>query len=92
MYAECFEKLTFLTPCYTHVRVPIRVLEMLTFRMTPKMIKVRNFLSATISDMKLFAVPLLKKKPDKVIFHVGTNDASHFISDEMFKNLKNFVF
>ena len=38
--------------------------------------------------MKFFAVPLLKKKPDKVIIHVGTNDAPHFTPDEMFKNMK----
>ena len=30
----------------------------------------------------------LKKKPDKVIIHVGTNAALHFTPDEMFKNMK----
>ena len=53
-----------------------------------KMIKVRTFPGATTSDMKLFAVPLLKKKPDKVIAHVGTNDAFQFTPDEIFKNMK----
>ena len=53
-----------------------------------KTIKVRTFPGATINDMKFFVVPLLKKKPDKVIIHVGTNDAPHFIPDEMFKNMK----
>ena len=42
-----------------------------------KTIKVQTFPGATINDMKFFAVPLLKKKPDKVIIHVGTNDAPH---------------
>ena len=37
-----------------------------------KTIKVRTFPGATINDMKFFAVLLLKKKPDKVIIHVGT--------------------
>ena len=50
------------------------------------MIKVRTFPGATISDMKLFAVPLLKKKRDKVVVHIGANDAPHFTPDEMFKN------
>ena len=43
-----------------------------------KTVKVRTFLGATINDMKFFAVLLLKKKLDKVIIHVGTNDAPHF--------------
>ena len=41
--------------------------------------------------MKFFAVPLPKKKPDKVIIHVGTNDAPHFTPDEMFKNMKELL-
>ena len=53
-----------------------------------KTIKVRNFPGATINDMKFFVVPLLKKKPDTVIIHVGTNDGPHFTPDEMFKNMK----
>ena len=53
-----------------------------------KTIKVRTFPGATINDMKFFVVPLLKKKPDKVIIHVGTNAAPHFTPDEMFKNMK----
>ena len=53
-----------------------------------KAIKVRTLPGVTVNDMKFFAVPLLKKKPDKVIIHVGTNDAPHFTPDEMFKNKK----
>ena len=34
--------------------------------------------------MKFFSVPLLKKKPEKVVIHVGTNDASHSAPYEMF--------
>ena len=37
-----------------------------------KTIKVRTFPGATKNNMKFFAVLLLKKKPDKVIIHVGT--------------------
>ena len=53
-----------------------------------KMIKKPTFPGATITNMKLFAVPLPKKKLDKVIAHVGTNETSHFTADEMFKNMK----
>ena len=53
-----------------------------------KRIKVRTFPGATINEMKFFAVPLLKKKTDNVNIHVGTNEASHFTPNEMFKNMK----
>ena len=48
----------------------------------------RTFPGATINEMKFFAVPLLKKKTDNVNIHVGTNEASHFTPNEMFKNMK----
>ena len=38
-----------------------------------RLIKVRTFHGATIEDMKFFVVPYLKKKPDNIIIHVGTN-------------------
>ena len=56
-----------------------------------KTIKVRTFPGATINDMKFFALPLLKKKSDVVIIHVGTDDAPHFTPDEMFKNMKELL-
>ena len=54
--------------------------------------KMRTFSSATISDMKVFAVPMPKKKPENVIAHVGTNNAPHLTPNEMSKNLENFIF
>ena len=54
--------------------------------------KMRTFSRATISDMKVFAVPMPKKKPENVIAHVGTNNAPHLTPNEMCKNLKNFIF
>ena len=30
-----------------------------------------------------YLVPLLRKQPDKIILHVGTNDARHIKTDEM---------
>ena len=33
--------------------------------------------------MYYYLVPLLRKRPDKIILHVGTNDAPHMKADEM---------
>ena len=86
-YAKFVEKLTFLSPWYAHVRVHIRVLEILVFwkifacvdmdepKNDQRCDKMQTFSSATISDMKVFAVPMLKKKPEKVTAHAGTNNA-----------------
>ena len=41
------------------------------------MVKVRCFSGSTVYDLKNFyMVPLLRKRPTKVIAHIGTNDAS----------------
>ena len=59
-----------------------------------RLIKVRNFPSATIQDMRFFVVPHLKKKPDNIIIHVGTNNTPHSGSYEMFHEiqiLRNFI-
>ena len=58
------------------------------------MIKVRTFPGATIQVMKFFVVPHLKKKPDNIIIHVGTNNAPHSSPYEMFQemqSLRNFI-
>ena len=56
-------------------------------------VKVRYFRGATINDMCNYIKPLLKKVPDNVILHVGTNDApnstSRAILDTM--SLKSFI-
>ena len=39
-------------------------------------------------------MPLLRKRPDKIILHVGTNDAPHIKADEMLEEvgkLKSFI-
>ena len=56
--------------------------------MRRKMIKVQTFPGATISDMKIFTVPLLKERLDKVIVAVGTTDALYYTLDEIFKDMK----
>ena len=64
-------------------------------KMSQKMlIEVRTVPGATIQDMKFFVVPHLKKKPDNIIIHVGTNNAPHSSSYEIFheiQRLRNFI-
>ena len=40
-----------------------------------QVVKVRDFRGATIDDLKHHLVPLLKKKPEHIILHIGTSDA-----------------
>ena len=54
-----------------------------------KTIKVRTFPGATIGDIKFFKIPDLRKNPDKIVFDVGTNDASHTTPKEMFNAIKD---
>ena len=59
-----------------------------------KLIKVRTFPGAIISDIKFFVIPHLRKKPDKIVLHVGTNNAPHATPKEIFnaiKDLKSFI-
>ena len=39
-----------------------------------RLIKVRSFPGATCSDMYHYLVPILERKPDHVILHVGTTE------------------
>ena len=39
-----------------------------------KNVKVKSFLGATTSDMTDFVKPIIRKRPESVILHVGTND------------------
>ena len=59
-----------------------------------KNIKVRFFPGARIQDMYYYLIPLLRKRADKIILHVGTNDTPHIKADEMleeFGELKSFI-
>ena len=40
-----------------------------------EVVKVRDFRGAIIDDLKHHLVPLLKKKPEHIILHIGTNGA-----------------
>ena len=52
-----------------------------------RIIKVRSFPRATINDMYDYIKPLLKKVPDNVILHVGTNDAPNSTSRTISNNM-----
>ena len=56
-----------------------------------KDVKVHSFSGAKIVDMNHHIVPLLERKPDEVILHIGTNDIGDSeeenaqIADELIK-------
>ena len=61
---------------------------------TGRIVKVRSFPGATINDMYDVIKTLLKKPPDNVILHVGTNDAPNSTSRAILDNmlsLKSFI-
>ena len=45
----------------------------MVFKLCNKVV-VKSFPGATIEDMEDFVKPLLRKKPDNVVLHIGTND------------------
>ena len=47
------------------------------------------FPGAKMTDFYYYLVPLLKKKPDNIILHFGTNDAPYKNEDELYKELKS---
>ena len=53
--------------------------------------KVRIFLGTRIQDMYYYLVPLVCKRPDKIILHVGTNDAPHIKTDVMLDKSKSVI-
>ena len=57
-------------------------------------VKVRIFRGATIDDMKDFIKPYLKRLPDTIILHVGTNNCIDETSRNIFNkllSLKHFI-
>ena len=59
-----------------------------------KKIKVRYFSEAKIKDIYLYIIPLLEKKPENVILHLGTNDVPYKADTNILKNLielKDFI-
>ena len=61
---------------------------------TKSKIKVRYFPGAKIKDMYHYAIPLLKKRPENIILHLGTNDAPYKSGTDIVKDLialKDFI-
>ena len=59
-----------------------------------RVVKVRYFSGATIEDMYDYLKPILKKCPDNVILHVGTNNAAREPAKTVFDkllSLKSFI-
>ena len=57
-------------------------------------VKVRSFPGATTKDMHDYIKPLLKKAPDNIILHIGTNDTVNYTSRAVLDNilsLKTFI-
>ena len=52
-------------------------------------VKVHFFPGAKMKDFYYYLVPLLKKKPDNIILHFGTNDAHYKNEDQIYKELKS---
>ena len=52
-------------------------------------VKVRFFLGSRIKDMYHYLIPILEKKPEHLILHVGTNDHQQIVNDLL--ALKQFV-
>ena len=50
-------------------------------------IKVRYFPGAKIKDTYHYAIPLLEKKPENIILHLGTNDAPYKSDTDILKDL-----
>ena len=52
-----------------------------------RLVKVHDFRGATLADINHHIIPILKKKPDVVILHVGTNDSVSRTSREVLDDL-----
>ena len=52
---------------------------------------VKSFSGATLADMNDFVKPLTRRKPDKLIMHVGTNDLKHSPPRHIAESIVNLV-
>ena len=51
------------------------------------LVKIRSFPGATVDDMYHYLVPLLKKRPDNIIIHCGTNNTIRHKPEEIVDEL-----
>ena len=52
---------------------------------------VKSFAGATISDMEDFLKPVIRKKPNSIILHVGTNDIEHDTAKRVAEGVLNLA-
>ena len=52
-----------------------------------RLVKVHDFREATLADINHHIIPILNKKPDVIILHVGTNDSVSRTSREILDDL-----
>ena len=56
---------------------------------TSKRIKVRYFPGGKTEDLQYHLIPYLKKEPDNIIIHIGTNYSPYETEDFIYKELVN---
>ena len=50
-------------------------------------VKVRPFSGSTVNDMFNYISPLLRKQPDYILLHLGSNDSINSTSDIIYNRL-----
>ena len=50
-------------------------------------VRIRKFPGATVDDLNYHVHPILRKKPNYIIIHIGTNNATHSIFREILDKL-----
>ena len=58
-------------------------------RSRTKRIKVRYFPGGKTEDLQYHLIPYLKKEPDNIIIHIGTNNSPYKTEDFIYKELVN---
>ena len=53
--------------------------------------KVKSFSGATVNDMEDYLKPVLRKEPNKIILHVGTNDLKSVPANRVAEGIANLV-
>ena len=54
-------------------------------------VTVKSFSGATVDDVKDFIKPILRKKPEKLILHIGTNDLRNTDPQAVADSVSNLV-
>ena len=58
---------------------------------TDNHVVVKSFSGANITDMEDYLKPILRKEPNKVILHVGTNDLKHLSAKRVAEGIANLA-